>query len=128
MPPQPLRDLAEEYLAPIRRAAGATAETLHAQGRRMSLEDAVRAALSEAPERSWRAASGPELTRREAEVAALVAGGLTNRQIAARLFLSVRTVDVHVDHIFGKLGMSSRSQLTAWAHQQGLLAGKYGNT
>jgi DNA-binding CsgD family transcriptional regulator len=122
-PPRPLRDLADEYLAPVRAAAGGTAETLHAQGRRMSLEDAVTAALSEAPERPWRAGAGPELTRREAEVAVLVASGLTNRQIAVRLYLSVRTVDVHVDHIFGKLGLSTRSQLTAWAHQQGLITG-----
>jgi non-specific serine/threonine protein kinase len=123
VPPRPLLDLDDEHLAPIRAAAGATAETLHAQGRRMPLEDAVTAALSDAPERPWRAGSGPELTRREAEVAVLVASGLTNRQIAARLYVSVRTVDVHVDHIFGKLGLSTRSQLTAWAHQQGLMTG-----
>jgi non-specific serine/threonine protein kinase len=121
--PRPLRDLTDEYLAAIPAAAGATAETLRAQGRRMSLDDAVAAALSEAPERPWRAGSGPELTRREAEVAVLVAGGLTNRQIAVRLYLSVRTVDVHVDHIFGKLGLSSRSQLTAWAHERGFMTG-----
>jgi non-specific serine/threonine protein kinase len=128
-PPEPLRDLAETYLAPIRAQAGAAAETLRAQGRRMSLEAAVDAALSSSPEGLWRAGSGPELTSREVEVAALVATGLTNRQIAARLHLSVRTVDVHVDHIFGKLGVSRRSQLTAWAHEQGLMSGKLtGNT
>jgi non-specific serine/threonine protein kinase len=123
VPPRPLLDLDDEYLAPIRAAAGSTAESLHAQGRRMSLEDAVTAAFAHAPERPWRAGSGPELTRREVEVAVLVAGGLTNRQIAAKLYLSVRTVDVHVDHIFAKLGLSTRSQLTAWAHQQGLVRG-----
>ena len=60
------------------------------------------------------------LTRREAEVAALAARGLTNRDIAARLFLSVRTVEVHVDHILTKLGFRARTQLAAWAYEEGL--------
>jgi len=52
------------------------------------------------------------LTRREREIAELVASGLSNREIGARLFISKRTVDAHVDHIFGKLEISSRIQLT----------------
>jgi non-specific serine/threonine protein kinase len=52
------------------------------------------------------------LTRREQEIAELVASGLSNREIAARLFISKRTVDAHVDHIFSKLEISSRVQLT----------------
>jgi non-specific serine/threonine protein kinase len=52
------------------------------------------------------------LTRREREIAELVASGLSNREIAARLFISKRTVDAHVDHIFSKLEISSRVQLT----------------
>jgi non-specific serine/threonine protein kinase len=51
------------------------------------------------------------LTRREREIAALVASGLTNRDIASRLVVSKRTVDAHVDHIYAKLGISSRIQL-----------------
>ncbi len=54
------------------------------------------------------------LTRREHEVAALVAEGLTNRQIAERLFISERTADGHLEHIREKLGVRSRSQITAW--------------
>jgi DNA-binding CsgD family transcriptional regulator len=54
------------------------------------------------------------LTPREREVAALVAEGLANRDIAGRLYLSKRTVDSHVEHIFGKLGLSSRTELAAW--------------
>jgi non-specific serine/threonine protein kinase len=54
------------------------------------------------------------LTRREREIAELVADGLGNREVAARLYLSKRTVDSHVEHIFSKLGFSSRAQLTAW--------------
>jgi non-specific serine/threonine protein kinase len=50
-----------------------------------------------------------------------VARGLTNREIAARLHLSVRTVDVHVDHILTKLGFHTRTQLAAWVYEQDLL-------
>lgn len=54
------------------------------------------------------------LSRREREVAGLVAQGLTNRAIAERLFLSERTVEGHVEHAFNKLGLSSRTQLAVW--------------
>ncbi|MCQ4214420.1 ATP-binding protein [Streptomyces longispororuber] len=55
------------------------------------------------------------LTRREREVAALVAQGLTNREIADRLVISKRTADAHVEHILAKLGVSSRREITAAA-------------
>jgi predicted ATPase/DNA-binding CsgD family transcriptional regulator len=59
------------------------------------------------------------LTRRAKEVAELVALGLTNREIAGRLFLSERTVEWHVEQVFNKLGFSSRSQIAAWVvHSQ----------
>jgi non-specific serine/threonine protein kinase len=54
------------------------------------------------------------LTSRERQIAVLVARGLSNREIAARLVISKRTVDAHVNHIFAKLGLSSRVQLTIW--------------
>ncbi|HEX2041731.1 MAG TPA: LuxR C-terminal-related transcriptional regulator [Acidimicrobiales bacterium] len=54
------------------------------------------------------------LSRREVEVAKLVAEGLTNRQIAERLVISERTAQHHVQHILTKLGFSSRSQIAAW--------------
>ena len=53
-----------------------------------------------------------QLTSREREIASLVAAGLSNRQIAERLFISRRTVDAHLEHIFGKLGITSRVMLT----------------
>jgi DNA-binding CsgD family transcriptional regulator len=59
-------------------------------------------------------APGGGLTAREHEIAGHVASGLSNREIAARLFISKRTVDAHVEHIFAKLRISSRVQLTVW--------------
>jgi DNA-binding CsgD family transcriptional regulator len=53
-----------------------------------------------------------QLTAREREIASFVAAGLSNRQIAERLFISRRTVDAHLEHIFGKLGITSRVMLT----------------
>ncbi len=47
-----------------------------------------------------------------------MASGLSNREIAARLFISKRTVDAHVEHIFGKLEISSRVQLTVLLQNQ----------
>ena len=58
------------------------------------------------------------LTRREREIALLVASGLSNRDIATRLFISKRTVDAHVEHIFAKLEISSRVKLTMWLQSQ----------
>src|ERR1700674_1144723 len=56
----------------------------------------------------------PSLTRREREVAILVAQGLTNREIATRLFISERTAESHVEEIRGKLGFPSRVQIANW--------------
>jgi non-specific serine/threonine protein kinase len=59
-------------------------------------------------------ADGKPLTRREKEIAVLVADGLGNREIAERLLLSRRTVESHIEHIFAKLGLSSRTRLAGW--------------
>jgi DNA-binding NarL/FixJ family response regulator len=64
------------------------------------------------------------LTRREREVAGLVARGLTDPQIAAALVIAKRTADAHVYHILTKLGFNSRAQIAAWAVEQRLLAGR----
>ncbi len=58
--------------------------------------------------------AGEALSPREGEVAALVADGLTNREIARRLHISVRTVDAHLDRIRGKLDVRSRVQIAMW--------------
>ena len=54
------------------------------------------------------------LTRRERDVAELVGQGLTNREIAERLYLSERTAQNHVQHILTKLALSNRSQIAIW--------------
>jgi len=61
-----------------------------------------------------RQAAASQLTGREREIAELVAQGLSNRTIATQLVISKRTVDAHIDHIYGKLGVSSRVQLANW--------------
>jgi DNA-binding CsgD family transcriptional regulator/tetratricopeptide (TPR) repeat protein len=71
-----------------------------------------------------RSGAEEQLTPRELEVAALVAEGLTNRAIARRLFISVRTAETHVDRVLGKLGFHTRSQLASWmARTRGAPAG-----
>jgi predicted ATPase/DNA-binding CsgD family transcriptional regulator len=64
------------------------------------------------------ASTGP-LGKREAEVARLVAEGLTNKEIGQRLFISERTVDSHVRSILNKLGFNSRAQIAAWIASPG---------
>jgi DNA-binding NarL/FixJ family response regulator len=53
-------------------------------------------------------------------VAALLAEGLSNGEVARRLFISTKTASVHVSHILGKLGMASRAEVAAWAVRAGL--------
>ncbi len=60
------------------------------------------------------------LTPREREIVVLVTEGLSNRQIAERLFVSERTVETHVSHVLAKLGGSTRTDIVAWAFSTGL--------
>jgi len=91
-------------------------------GSRLSRDAAVRLALGE---RGNVAAAAPDsagaglLAKREAEVARLVADGLSNKEIGARLFISEHTVDSHVRSILNKLGCSSRAQIAAWMASSG---------
>jgi DNA-binding NarL/FixJ family response regulator len=64
---------------------------------------------------------GPaSLTPREREVAALLAEGLSNAEVAARLYISPKTASVHVSNILAKLGMTSRAEIAAFAVREGL--------
>lgn len=75
---------------------------------------------------SYAAAAGLEgLTAREREVAELVANGDTNRQIAERLYLSVKTVEAHVSHILSKLELRSRSAVSAAIERRRLTGGAH---
>ncbi|HEY6788930.1 MAG TPA: LuxR C-terminal-related transcriptional regulator [Trebonia sp.] len=90
-------------------------EAAYRHGTAKSLAEAIALARDETPA----TASGPRpLTRREREIAALVARGMGNREIAEQLFLSKRTVDSHIEHIFAKLGFNSRTKLAGWISAQ----------
>ena len=63
----------------------------------------------------------PELTDREREVLILLAKGLSNKEVAQRLYLSVRTVEGHLANIYDKLGVHSRTEAALYAVRQGWL-------
>ncbi|MGP3933691.1 helix-turn-helix transcriptional regulator [Nonomuraea sp. KM88] len=73
--------------------------------------DPVRTGAEAAPRQR---AEATELTPRELEVAGLIAQGVRNKEIAARLVISTRTAEGHVEHILTKLGFTSRTQIAAW--------------
>jgi HD-GYP domain-containing protein (c-di-GMP phosphodiesterase class II) len=84
--------------------------------------DAVEAVLGAAGHRVSRRREGPAgLTPREVEVLRLVARGLSNKEIAARLVISPKTVANHVEHIYTKIDASSRAAASLFAMQHGLL-------
>ena len=64
---------------------------------------------------------GGVLTPREREIAALIAAGLSNKQVGIRLKIAERTADAHVEHIRTKLDVHSRAQIAAWATHMGLV-------
>jgi DNA-binding NarL/FixJ family response regulator len=67
----------------------------------------------------WPQQAVETLTDREKEVLTLLAQGLTNKDIAQSLFLSVRTIETHLRNIYGKLNVSSRTEAVLWAVQHG---------
>jgi DNA-binding CsgD family transcriptional regulator len=64
------------------------------------------------------------LTQREVEVLALVTRGMTNKEIASALQISVKTAGRHLENVFAKLGVTTRSAAAVWAMQNGV-AGKH---
>ncbi|WP_016881887.1 MULTISPECIES: protein kinase domain-containing protein [unclassified Rhodococcus (in: high G+C Gram-positive bacteria)] len=102
-----------------RRTREAMSEQAFAAARRkgaaLGFDAAVAYALGEQVSPSPTSAGpSPTPTKREREVAALIAEGLTNKEIAARLVISPRTAQGHVEHLLTKLGFNSRAQIAAW--------------
>jgi DNA-binding NarL/FixJ family response regulator len=94
------------------------------RGKSFTLDEALAYALGEqptappAPSTAPVAPELPQLTRREREVATLVARGMSNKDIAAKLVIAQRTAEAHVEHILTKLGFTSRTQITARIAEQ----------
>ncbi|HZO32890.1 MAG TPA: tetratricopeptide repeat protein [Chloroflexota bacterium] len=116
----------EQGVAAARAALGEAAFAAeYAAGRAMSLDEAIGYALADddpaiGPDRhTFHSARGAgDLTPREHEVAALVARGLTNRQIAEELVIAEGTAANHVKHILARLGLDSRVQIAAWVTER----------
>lgn len=105
------------------------------KGRTMTVDESVQYVLeserhnlgtTEAPPSPVADAERMILTGRQREIAELIAHGLSNRAIAARLVIGERTAEGHVQNILDKLGFSSRAQIAAWAVRQEAAAGRQG--
>ena len=115
--------LVADTAAQVRKVIGETAFAREFEiGAAMEHEEAVAYALGERtgarPEKERTQLNGVVLGTREEEVGLLVAQGLSNKDIAARLFLSVRTVETHVHNLLNKLGVNSRTQIAVWFSEQ----------
>ena len=102
----------EAALAVLRNAMGDKAfDAAWAEGAALGIEEAIAYAQRGRGERKRPASGWPSLTPAERDVARLVCEGLANKEIATRLFVSPRTVQAHLSHVYAKLGIASRVQL-----------------
>jgi predicted ATPase/class 3 adenylate cyclase/DNA-binding CsgD family transcriptional regulator len=102
----------ETAIAAVREALGENDfETAWAEGAALSIEEATAYAIRGRGERKRATSGWASLTRAELDVVKHVAEGLGNKEVAARLFVSPRTVQAHLTHIYTKLGLTSRVQL-----------------
>ena len=113
----------DDQVSPMPAERGRTLLALGAVLRRLKQRGSARGALAEAlgqfeaaGARLWTERGPRELTETEQRVAALVASGLTNRQVAAELFVTVRAVESTLTKAYAKLGIQSRTQLAARLH------------
>ncbi|GAA2741074.1 ATP-binding protein [Kitasatospora cinereorecta] len=108
----------ERYVAQVREALGGRAlQQTSERGARLTPEQIVEDILRDETAPTAVGAPGARLTRRELQVAKLVAQGMSNKEIAAGLVISLRTVENHVEHVLAKLGFSSRTQVAVWVSQ-----------
>lgn len=109
------------YVAAAREGLGtARFEAAFARGEAMTIDETLAFALGDDADSSSEGEPPglSALTKREREVAQLVAQGLSNKEIAARLVISLRTAEGHVEKILTKQGFSSRAQVAAWLNEQ----------
>jgi DNA-binding NarL/FixJ family response regulator len=109
------REFAERTRAAAEGAAG-DSDGLWKDGSRLTVDDAIALAFGTTRQRTSHALG---VSQRELDVVRLVAGGLSNKEIAGRLHLSVRTVESHVRHVLTKTGLVNRTQLATWARERG---------
>jgi predicted ATPase/DNA-binding CsgD family transcriptional regulator len=122
-----LQDFHTESIAEVRGRMGEKAfDAAARRGADLPTADAVELAMERqtrpavpAPRPASASGSAFGLTRRERQVATLIAEGLSNREIAARLVVAQRTAEGHVENILSKLGFTSRAQVAAWLAAQG---------
>ncbi|WP_067833847.1 protein kinase domain-containing protein [Nocardia lijiangensis] len=111
-------DLLVRHEESERRTRQAMSEQAYAAAQRkgaaLSFDAAIAYALGEHAPPAPADGAGRKLTKREREVAKLIAEGLTNREIATRLVISPRTAQGHVEHLLTKLDFTSRAQIAAW--------------
>jgi HD-GYP domain-containing protein (c-di-GMP phosphodiesterase class II) len=105
------------------RSRDEAADELRREARAGRLDsEVVEAVLGVAGHRTTRRIDGPAgLTRREIEVLRLIARGASNKDVAARLVISPKTAGTHIEHIYAKLGVSTRAEAGLFAMQHGLL-------
>jgi non-specific serine/threonine protein kinase len=109
----PYESQARAYLGP------AVFDELARRGAALGREAAINFALRQSASRTAATSDVAQvLTRRQREVAALVAEGLQNKEIATRLVISLRTAEGHVESILSKLGFTTRTQIASWVHEQ----------
>ncbi|HJU98789.1 MAG TPA: LuxR C-terminal-related transcriptional regulator [Jiangellaceae bacterium] len=118
--PDPLRPFIDECAYQGRRALGAEKwQTEHDRGGTLDRPAALALALGQVPPQTAPRPDDGPLTPRQREVAQLVAQGLTDREVAGRLSISIRTAESHVEQILARLGFRSRAQIAAWVAATG---------
>ncbi len=113
----------ETTIAVLRDALGTNDfEAAWAEGAALSIQEAIAYAQRGRGDRKRASRGWASLTRAELDVVKLVSEGLGNKEVAARLFVSPRTVQAHLTHVYTKLGLTSRVQLAQEATRRGWTA------